>query len=449
MKKLEIKKDILNGNISQQILLITVPICGTYLLQQLYQFVDFIVLGRYAGVEAMAAVGGSASMILNNLVNIVIGLATGLMVLVAQSYGRHNSERVTETVKTGMFIAIVFGGIISLLVAFFSKPLLVLMNCPTEIIRPSLIYMYLYLAGVIPYAIYTFGMYVLRATGDTKISGFFTIIIAVVKIVLDILLTAILKIGVWGVAISTFASYLVCGIVVLIILNKTYDSYHYSLKNFGFDLNIMKEIFRVGIPIAIQSTVFTITNALMSVKINVYGTNVVAAFTAYNNVDNFFWSFSNAIGCAILTIVGQNYGNKNMERVKETFKKGIIIHTIVTIIITVLVIKFGYQLLTLFTTDKQVLDIAYKALSTYAKAYFSYILIEIVSATIKGCGDATNSMIIAIIGICVVRIAYLELYPLNSLNNVLACYPLSWSISSVIFLIYFLINKKYKSTKNN
>ena len=449
MKKLIGKKDILNGNISEQILLFTIPVCGSYLIQQLYQIVDFIVLGRFAGVEAMAAVGGSASMIINVLLNIISGIATGSMVVVAQSYGRGNHEKVYDAVKTSIFIAIVFGGIISILSAILTTPLLQVMKCPQDTIGLSKIYMYSYFAGIIPYTIYQFGIYILRASGDTKISTLFTIIIAITKIVLDILLTAILHLGVWGVSISTVVSYLICGVVVLLILQKTPNTYQYSIKDFGFDLQTMKNIFKVGIPVAVQSAVFAITNALISVRINEFGTNAIAGFSAYNNVDNFYWSFTNALGAAIVTITGQNYGNKNMERVKSTLKHGIIIHVIASVIIGGSMYVFGKQILSIFTTSQEVINVAYSMLKVVTVSYSTYILVEMISSSIKGCGDSMNSMIIAIIGICVVRLSYLTLFKFSDVKQIILCYPISWSVTSIIYLIYYLSNKKYRLTKNN
>lgn len=443
------KKDILNGFIPQQILLITIPIAGTYLLQLLYQCVDYLVLGRFAGVEAMAAVGGSATMIINILLNIIIGIATGVMIIVAQNYGSRNDDNVHEAVRTGMFVAIVFTGIISLICGLIAKPLLIKMGCPSNVIKPSLIYMIFYLVGLIPYAIYTFGMYILRATGDTKISLLFTIIIAVVKIILDILLTAIFNLGVWGVSIATLMSYLVCGVVVLIILNKTELSYHYDFSEFGFDFSTLKHIFKIGVPVAVQGTMFTITNALVSIKVNEFGTSTIAAFGAYNNVDNFYWCFDNAVGSAIITIVGQNYGNKKMKRVKETFIHGIVLLIIGTLIIACLQVVFGRQVLGLFTKDQEVVEIAYETVRDLAYLYPLYILVETVSSTIKGCGDARSSMVISIITICIVRILYLTFAELNGLTSIIFAYPFSWGISSVIYLLYFLLNKKYRLNQND
>lgn len=447
MKLPTIKKDILNGNIYEQILLITIPITGTYLLQQLYQFVDSIVLGRFAGVEALAAVGGSGNMIINIVLNIVCGIATGVMIVVAQSYGRGNHESVYKSVKTSMFIAIVFGGLITLISIITAKPLLVLMKVPEETIKPSLIYMYCYYAGIIPYSIYQTGNHILRASGDTKISMLFTIIIAVTKIVFDLLLTALLNLGIWGVALSTFLSYLICGIVVLIILYRTPNSYHYNIKEFGFEKDILTTIFKIGVPIAIQSAVFAITNAVVSIRINEFGTNAVAAFGAYNNVDNFYWSFTNAIGAAIVTIVGQNYGNKNMPRVKEILRKAVLIHFVASLLIGVFEYMCGKYVFSIFTTSIEVISIADRMIKYISITYPLYILVEMISGTIKGCGDSMNSMIIAVIGVCVVRLLFLILFKFTDVVQVLYCYPLSWGTTSIIYLIYYLTNKKYRLNK--
>ena len=449
MKLYKIKKDILNGNIVEQILLITIPITGTYLLQQLYQFVDSIVLGRFAGVEALAAIGGSSNMIINIILNIISGIATGVMIVVAQNYGKGDYHKVSDAVKTGMFIAVVFGGLITIISIISSKPLLLLMNVPIETINPSLVYMCWYFIGIIPYTIYQIGMYILRASGDTKISLLFTIIIAATKIIFDLLLTAVLNLGIWGVSIATFISYLFCGIVVLIILYRTTDLYQYNIKNFGFEKETLKSIFKIGVPVAIQSAVFAITNAVVSIRINEFGTNAVAAFGAYNNVDNFYWSFTNAIGAAIVTIVGQNYGNKNMLRVKEILRKSILIHLVASILIGAFEYTCGKFIFSVFTTNIDVINIADRMIKFITFTYPLYILVEMISGTIKGCGDSMNSMIIAIIGVCVVRLLYLTLFSFNDVIQVLYCYPLSWGITSIIYLIYYLTNKKYRLSKTN
>lgn len=443
------KKDILNGNISEQILMLTFGLLWTYLLQELYGSVDSILVGRYVGPTALAAIGGSGTMIINVLINLITGIASGVMIVVAQNYGRGDYPKVYKSVKTGMFIAVVMGLLITVLSCVLAKPLLHLMNCPEEIIPDSLIYMIMYFVSFVPYMIYTIGNFIFRATGDSKRPFLFTVITAIVRISLDVLLTAVLKLGMWGVAISTFTSHLICGIFVLIIFNYTSDCYQFSMKDFGYDLDCLKQIFKIGIPVALQNILFSITNLLMQVKINNFGTNSIAAFSAFNTVDNLYWSFCNSIGAAVLTIAGQNYGNKNMDRVHKTIKSGLLIHLFAAICFGCLNYFFGENLLQLFTTDSEVIMIGKNMLKICAMFYCTYIFIEIISGSIKGCGDSTNSMIISFIGICVIRIIYLYTAKLDSAIEVVYAFPISWIITSIIFIVYYKLSKKYKLTKNN
>ena len=443
------KKDILNGKVSEQILLITIPILGEYLLQQIYNFVDQIVIGRFVGVDALAAVGGSATQIINIVINFIAGIAAGVMVLVAQNLGKGDIDKVKKTIKTGMCLSVVLGVFLTIVCCCFSRQMLVLTGCPEDTIEYSLIYMNMYFVGFVPYMIFTVGIYIMRASGDTRKSLMFTIITSVVKIVFDLLLTGVFGLGIWGCSIATLLSFLICAIVVLIIFRNTNDIYQYSLKDFGFDFNILKSIYKNGIPIAMQSLAFVITNLFIQIKINKYGTQTVAAFSVYNNVDNFYWSFTNAIGAATITIVGQNYGNKNMHRVKEIIRKGIVIHFINSVVIGVIGYFFGRQIINLYTTDLIVQDIAYKMLVICVASYWIYTFVEIVSSSIKGCGDSMNSMIIAIIGICVVRIVMLLIFNYPEPEKILYCYPVSWAATSIFYLFYYISNPKYRLTKRD
>lgn len=442
-------KGILYGNIPKQILLLSVPYIGAYLLQQVYQFADSIVLGKFAGTAAMAAIGGSTIMIVNIVLNFICGMCSGTMVLIAQYYGSYDPENVHKSIKTGMFIAIVFGGLLSILGLIFSKPLLIAMKVPSDILNYSLIYIYMYFISMIPYAIYTTGMYALRAAGNSRSSILFTVIIAIVKISLDLLLTVWLKLGIWGVSISTFVSFLVCAIVVIFILEHSKDLYRYSIKDFGFDKELLLKIIKLGIPLGVQTSIFSITNAYISVKINVHGTNAIAAFSAYNNVDNIFWSFSNSIGVVLLTMSGQNYGNNNMKRVKEALIYGSIIYAIISIVIGGFIYFTCSSILTIFTTDLEVIDIATQMNKLVALSYITYTLTECISSTIKGCGDTMNSMIISIIGICGSRFLYLFTVEIIKPVQVLYCYPISWIITSIMFLIYYLYKEKQKRVNTN
>lgn len=437
------KKDILNGIVPEQIIIFTVPLVGSYLLQQAYQIVDSIILGRYVGKIALAAIGASNS-IVNVILNLISGISAGIMIVLAQNMGGSNTEKAKQTVKTGMFIAVVLGGILTLSVVLLARRILELTGCPQEAISDSLVYLKLYAFSFIPYLIVSIGNYTFRAVGDSKSSITLTLIIAVSKIVLDVLLTAVFKMGIWGVSISTFASQMICAIVVLSVFGTTPEFYHYSLLEFGFDSDILKRVLSIGTPVAIQSMLFAFSNLIIQAKINTYGTDTIAAFSAYNSVDNYYWCFANAIASALMTLCGQNYGNKNNKRVKEFIKHGLIIDLIGTVLIGTCAIIFGNNLLSMYTTDTNVINIAYNMLKRVAIFYPTYIFIEVISAAIKACGDTTNSMIITLIGICVVRVTYVLFVPFTNALQALYCYPISWIITSTIFIIYYAFFKKRK-----
>lgn len=437
------KKDILNGIIPEQILVFTVPLIGSYLLQQAYQIADSIILGRYAGKIALAAIGASNS-IVNVILNLISGISAGIMIVLAQNMGRGDIDRAKATVKTGMFVAIVLGGVLTLGVVLSARKILELTGCPIEAVNDSMVYLRMYAFSFIPYIIVSVGNYTFRAMGDSKSSITLTLIISITKIVLDVLLTAIFKMGIWGVSISTLAAQAICMIVVLAVFGTTPEFYHYSLLEFGFDNELLKKIISIGVPVAMQNVLFAFSNLIIQAKINTYGTDTIAAFSLYNSVDNYYWCFANAIGSAIITLCGQNYGNKNYKRVKEFVKHGLIIDLIGSALIGAGAIVFGRNLLPMYTTDINVINISFDMLITVALFYPTYIFIEIISGALKACGDTTNSMIITLIGICVVRVCYVLFVKFTSALQILYCYPISWVVTSIIFIVYYLIFKKKK-----
>ena len=438
-------KDILNGNIPEQIIIFTLPIMWSYLLQQLYQIVDSVVLGRFASTAALAAIGSSNS-ILNVVLNFISGVASGAMICVAKNYGSRNPEKVKNSIKTSMFVSIVLGALLTTLLVVFCKPILIVTGCPSDVFSDSKIYLIIYACGFIPYLIYSVGRNIIIATGDGKKSIMFTIIIAIIKVFLDLLLTGLLKMGIWGVSIATLASYIVCAIVVIYIFKNTADIYQFDIKEIGCDSESLIQIIKIGLPAAIQSMLFALSNLVIQTKINSYGTDTIAAFSAYNSVDNYYWCFENAYGSAMITLVSQNYGNKNQKRVYQYANYGIIINFIISLLIGLIVFFFGRYALMLYSTDQNVLLIGEQMLKAVVLTYPTYDILETLSAVCKGNGDATNSMIMCLIGICLVRILYVSFINFTNSYQILYCYGISWTITSLMYVIYLLISKKYKRT---
>ena len=438
------KRDILNGNILQQMLLFFFPVFLGYLLQQIYGVVDSIVLGRFVGKEGLAAVGGSATSIINVILNLVSGMSAAITVITAQNHGKGDAEKVSDSVRTGMFIAIVLGALITVVMAVLSPLLLKIMSVPEEIVRPSLIYMYLYFLSIVPYFIYQAGVSILRALGDSKSTVGFILLTAVVKIAADLILAGLLHLGVLGTSLATFLAHLTCAIVILTMFRLTPDAYHYSLKDFSCDRETLKQTVRIGIPFAIQSMMFAIPNAVVQTKINSFGTDAIAAYSAFNTVDNFFWCYSNSVSASTLTMAGQNYGGHNISRVRKTCYWAMLMEAVGAGVVSTIFFFFRRGIFSLFLDDPAVISLGERMLYVMVFSYVLFVLIEPSSAVLKAIGDAKTTMYIAIISICFLRLVYLLFFPQKTAVYPIFCYPLSWAVAGIAYQACFFFNKKLR-----
>lgn len=438
------RNDILNGSIPKQIMLFLFPAFLGYLLQQIYNFADSIILGRVVGTIALAGVGATSQLI-NIYNNFMSGIAAAITVLVAQNYGKRSIEGVQKSIQTGFFISITLGIIMSLIGLFSTKEVLLFMNTPLDVMDSALTYTFWYFLSFTFFFVYNTGISIFRAQGDSKRPVYFIILICVIKIGLDLILAGVFKMGVLGTSIATFISYLISALLILFIYKETSDIYKYDIfKDFTYEIKYLKDIFKIGLPAGLQSVFFALTSSYVQVKINAFGTNTVAAFTAYNQIDNFYWCFASALSAAVMTIAGQNYGNNNIERVRKTVYHSMIIYILVSVLYGVVFWVFGLQLVGLFTTDLEVAKLGHNMLKVVASTYAVYGGIEIISSTFKACGDANAPMIISLIFICGFRLVFLSVYPMTSSISPILCYPTSWLLSSTVFIIYFLFSKKFK-----
>ena len=444
MLRHRIKKDILNGNIFEQMMLLFFPVFLGYLLQHVYGFVDAIVLGKFVGKQALASVGGSATAIINLILNIIAGINAAITVMVAQNHGRGDSEKVNSVIRTGYFIAIVFGGFISVLMLIISPTLLNIMKEPVESMSGSLIYLRLYSISFVPYFIYQTGICILRALGDNKRPNYFILITAVTKIVFDLLLAGIFKLGVLGTSIATLLSYLICAAVTLLVFGLTPDIYRYTLKDFGFNLEELKTIFKMGTPFAIQNAAYSIPNMMLQSRINEFGTDAIAAYSAYLNVDNVFWCYANSVSTITLTMAGQNFGNKNIARVRKIALAAVVIEEIGALLLGLSFTVFDSQLLSLFLTDPEVIEIGITMLAVTSLKYFLHMFVGTLSAVFKSCGLVRFPATATIFTILVSRVVFLLFYPHSTPADPVYCFPISWTLTSIVYLTYFLTNKKLK-----
>ena len=433
----KVKPDLLHGVIWQQILLFFFPVLFGTLFQQLYNTVDAIVVGNFVGKQALGAVGGSTGTVINLLVGFVTGLSSGATVVIAQYYGSGERDGVEKGVYSGMFLAISLGVLLMFVGIFGAGGMLHLLNVPADIYPLSLTYMRIYMIGMIPTMIYNTGAGVLRAAGDSKRPLYFLIIACITNIILDILFVALLGLGVTGVAAATLFSQLISCLFVLYTLRNTDESYHFELKNLHYDRAVLRRIILIGLPSGLQSCLYSVSNLFIQAGVNSFGTDTVAAYTAFGKIDALFWNSSGALGTSLLTFTGQNFGAGNIKRVRRGILEGTILFLIICGVMTGICYFGGPVLLRLFTPDVEVNRIGLAILRYICPLWFTFIFVEVLSSSIRACGDTFFPMLMTALGIGLLRIVWILVYPASTIFDTLRCYPISWAVTSILFLGYY------------
>lgn len=436
MKK---EQSITEGVIWKQLLLFFFPIMLGSLFQQLYSTVDAIIVGRFVGKEALAAIGNTGVFI-NLLIGFFMGISSGAGVVISQYFGAKQDDQVSKGVHTSMVLAI-GGGVIVMIIGILVAPaVLHMMNTPAEIFKQSYDYTKYYFYGAVPCLIYNIGAGILRAIGDSKRPLYFLIVACFSNIVLDYFFVVILDMGVIGAAIATDIAQVISAVLVVVYLMKAKEkSYQLFLSKLIVDFRLLKNIIRIGVPIGIQAIMYTVSNMIIQTYINGFGTNTIAAWTAYGRVDFLFWMIVNAMGISVTTFAGQNYGAGKLERLKQGNITGLKMTAIFAIILSAVYLIFAYPLLLLFTGDEKVLEIGVYMIRCFAPIYITFIPIEIYSGTIKGAGTVMIPTLITTLGVCGVRIVWLgaAMHWIPSLLTVMAAYPISWLIASALYFIYY------------
>lgn len=430
---------ITEGVIWKQILLFFFPILFGTFFQQLYNTADTLIVGRFVGKEALAAVGATGALI-NLLVGFFVGLSSGATVIISQYYGAKKDEDLSHAVHTALALALVSGAILMVLGLTTSPAILRMMGTPEELMDSALLYIRMYFIGIIGVLVYNIGSGILRAVGDSRHPLYFLIFCCIANIVLDYLFVAVLHMGVFGVAFATLLAQLLSALLVMVTLIRTELSYKVSLKKVRFTPHILKNIVRIGLPAGLQSIMYSLSNLLIQAKINSFGTDTVAAWTAFGKIDAVFWMIIGAFGISITTFVGQNFGAGKFDRCKKSVRVCLGMSLIASVLLSILVYSTCGFLLRIFTDDASVIEIGVPMIQFLAPFYVTFICIEILSGAVRGAGDSLIPTIITAIGVCGLRVLWvLFVVPLHpTVNMVTASYPITWSITSIAFIVYYL-----------
>ena len=430
---------ITEGSIFGQLLLFFFPILFGTFFQQLYNTADAMVVGRFVGKQALAAVGGSTSTLINLLVGFFVGLSSGATVVISQFYGARKADKVHWAVHTSIAFSVI-GGIIFMIVGLVGSPwALEAMKTPEDVMGHAVVNIRIYFLGVIVKLVYNMGAGILRAVGDSRRPLYFLIASCFTNIILDVLLVAVLGMGVAGAALATITSQLLSAVLVVLALMKTDDMYKLEWKKVRIDQRMLQRIVRIGIPAGMQSVMYNISNVIIQAGVNTLGTDNVTAWATYGKVDGLYWMMINALGISATTFVGQNFGAGRLDRVRKGAGACMVIGVVLTASVGVVLYNGGHLLVELFTTDQQVQAISMDLLHFMVPTFITYIAIEILSGTLRGVGDAWMPLIITGIGVCAVRVLWI-MFVLPHYHTIIGaafCYPLTWSLTTVAFVIYY------------
>lgn len=430
---------ITEGSIFGQLLLFFFPILFGTFFQQLYNTADAMVVGRFVGKQALAAVGGSTSTLINLLVGFFVGLSSGATVVISQFYGARKADKVHWAVHTSIAFSVI-GGIIFMIVGLVGSPwALEAMKTPEDVMGHAVVYIRIYFLGIIVNLVYNMGAGILRAVGDSRRPLYFLIASCFTNIILDVLLVAVLGMGVAGAALATITSQLLSAVLVVLALMKTDDMYKLEWKKVSIDQRMLQRIVRIGIPAGMQSVMYNISNVIIQAGVNTLGTDNVTAWATYGKVDGLYWMMINALGISATTFVGQNFGAGRLDRVRKGAGACMVIGVVLTASVGVVLYNGGHLLVELFTTDQQVQAISMDLLHFMVPTFITYIAIEILSGTLRGVGDAWMPLIITGIGVCAVRVLWI-MFVLPHYHTIIGaafCYPLTWSLTTVAFVIYY------------
>ena len=430
---------ITEGSIFGQLLLFFFPILFGTFFQQLYNTADAMVVGRFVGKQALAAVGGSTSTLINLLVGFFVGLSSGATVVISQFYGARKADKVHWAVHTSIAFSVI-GGIIFMIVGLVGSPwALEAMKTPEDVMGHAVVYIRIYFLGIIVNLVYNMGAGILRAVGDSRRPLYFLIASCFTNIILDVLLVAVLRMGVAGAALATITSQLLSAVLVVRAIMKTDDMYKLEWKKVRIDQRMLQRIVRIGIPAGMQSVMYNISNVIIQAGVNTLGTDNVTAWATYGKVDGLYWMMINALGISATTFVGQNFGAGRLDRVRKGAGACMVIGVVLTASVGAVLYNGGHLLVELFTTDLQVQAISMDLLHFMVPTFITYIAIEILSGTLRGVGDAWMPLVITGIGVCAVRVLWIMLVlpHYHTIIGAAFCYPLTWSLTTVAFVIYY------------
>ena len=436
--------DMLNGPLTGKIVLFALPLAASSILQQLFNAADVAVVGRFAGNQALAAVGGNSSVI-NLLVNLFVGFSVGANVVIARYIGEGKTDKIHNTVHTVISMALICGAILAVLGNVVAEPLLKLMNTPTEVLPLAAVYLKIYFGGMPFFMVYNFGSAVLRSVGDTKKPLYCLFLSGVINVGLNLLLVVVFQLSVVGVAVATVTANGVSAALILLFLRKSKESIRLDLRQLMLDREEMVKIIKIGAPAGLQGMVFSFSNVCIQSAINGFGTNAIAGSAAALNYEFFTFFVTSAFTQAAVTFTSQNYGARQYERCKRVWRISALLGVCGTGLLSIVFVSGRELFLSIFAADAAA--VSYGAVRMLHIQVFSFMppLYEVTGGVLRGMGYSMTPAVLTMFGSCAVRVIWI--YTVFAWKPTLSVlfwvYPFSWIITITLVVgAYFLIGRK-------
>ena len=435
--------NLTEGKIWKVMLKFVLPIFLGTLFQSLYTTIDAIIIGRFAGKDAFAAIES----VLNFQrlpITFFVGLSSGATIIISQYFGAKRKEDISKASHTAILFAIVGGLLLSVLSCILSPFFIRLIKVPEEIFYQAQIYTIICFSGIVASMIYNIGSGILRALGNSKTPFYILIVSNILNIILDLILVVVFNLGVIGVGMATLIAQIASAILIFIILLRTKLDCKIYINKIRFYKKYLKEIFRLGLPIGVQSVLYPISNTVIQSSINTFGVNSIAAWAISGKLDFLIWTVSDAFSVAISTFVAQNYGAKKHQRARDGIKIALSMSMVAIFVISFILYFYNKPLAYFLIKDKNIVDLTSEVIHLIAPLYFMYVIGDVLSGAIKGTGNTLHPMVINIFGICICRILWIFLIvPLNpTFFTVLYGFIVSWIITALMYIVYVIYKRK-------
>lgn len=431
--------NLTEGSIAKNIIKFAIPMFIGNLFQQLYNVADSLVVGNFLGSDALAAVTSTGSLIFL-LVGFFNGTAMGAGVIIARFFGAKDHENVKKAIHTDLAFGILCGAIMTLVGVIFAPQILTLMDTPEDVFVQSVLYIRIYFLGSIAVVLYNVCMGIMQAVGDSRHPLYYLIFSSAVNILLDLLFNGVFKLGVEYAALATIISQLLATLMCLWRLTGKSQIYRVELRKIGFDKGLLKQIVGIGLPSGLQNSIISIANVVIQANINAFGSAAMAGCGAYFKIEGFVFLPITCFSMALTTFIGQNLGAKQYDRAKKGAAFGIFCSITLAEVIGILVYFFMPRLILLFNAEADVVNYGILQAHTESLFYFLLAFSHTVAGIMRGAGKSTVPMFVMLGCWCIFRITYVTIITsiIPTIQVVFWAYPITWSLSSVVFLIYLL-----------